>query len=546
MFVSVKKKDNSRWQVQIVESVRRDGKVKQRRVRGIGTAYSEKELGEFVRIGEAAIVQIKNAKKPVLSFVDPFEVHRPAKRKRPIEELVDPHDLREEKRINEGFCDVFGTLYEKCGFQNMIQGSRRDGQWNAILESVVMARIADPSSKKAAASLLAEDFDIKTPVEKIYRMMDHLHKHELKLKQQVASSTLGLFENKVDVLFFDVTTLYFESTEVDELRSFGFSKDCKFKESQVVLALVTTASGLPITYKLFPGNMYEGHTLLAMIGSLKKDFKIDNVLLVADRAMFTNDNLSLMDREGIKYIVAAKLRQLDRGMRDRILNTVFKPDVISDEFIWTGELDHQGRRLIVSYSSARARKDAADRERLLQRLKNKEKEGLINVKELIPNYGSKKFLKVINNKAAVSEEKIAADSEWDGLHGVITNHSELSVRSILERYRGLWQIEEAFRVNKHSLKMRPIFHWTPRRISSHIMICFLAFALVKQALFRLRARGLGYSFEQLRHHLEKTQSSILIDRRTKKRYVLPSKTTEDQQLIYAAFGLQRTDRPYGI
>ena len=101
-----------------------------------------------------------------------------------------------------------------------------------------MARLANPVSKRRTASLLEEDYGIKIPLEKIYKMMDHVSDRESDIKQQIATTTQSLFKEEVDVLFFDVTTLYFESFEADELRNFGFSKDCKFKETQVVLALV--------------------------------------------------------------------------------------------------------------------------------------------------------------------------------------------------------------------------------------------------------------------------------------------------------------------
>ncbi|MFZ2396876.1 MAG: transposase [Smithella sp.] len=134
------------------------------------------------------------------------------------------------------------------------------------------------------------------------------------------------------MLFFDVTTLYFERIDTDELRALGFSKDCKFKEVQVVLALVTTTKGLPITYKLFPGNTYEGGgTLMEMVKDLQTQYAIKHILLVADRAMFNEDNLSFMESLGIQYIVAAKLKALPKSLKADILHADYNEEVMEDE-----------------------------------------------------------------------------------------------------------------------------------------------------------------------------------------------------------------------
>jgi len=547
MFVRVKKKDEKRWQITIVESVRCGKSVKQKTVRNVGTAYNEKEVEEFKRIGETAIIHIKNAAKPVLAFADPADFHSPKKRKTPLKkELVDIHDLREEKRINEGFTDIFSDLYKEVGLDKCINDSKNDSQWNDIIESCVIARIADPRSKRATLKQLEDDFDITIPYQKIYRAMDQLVDRELMVKSIIRDHTLGIFKEKVDALFFDVTTLYFESFNSDELKTFGFSKDCKFKEVQVMLALITTKEGLPVTYKLFPGNTFEGHTLKKTIEDLRSDFNVEDFVFVADRGMFSEKNLQYMEDQNIKYIVAACLKKLPSATKNELLTCEFKPAVVCDDFQWVDEFNHKGRRLIVSYSSKRAKKDSADRQRLVDRLLKKAEDKKIKIKDLIPNYGSKKFLQVTGEKVKINDLKISQDAQWDGLHGVVTNQTGISATKVLERYRGLWQIEEAFRVNKHSLKMRPIFHWTPKRIRAHILICFMSYALSKYALCRMKNSGLSISLEKLRTNLGAVEASIVKDQQSKKRYVIPSKVTECIQLIYQAFHKKRDSRPYRI
>jgi len=329
------------------------------------------------------------------------------------------------------------------------------------------------------------------------------------------------------------------------LRSSGFSKDAKFKETQVVLALVTTSKGLPITYKLFPGKTYEGGTLVEVVRELKKEYNIKNVLMVADRGMFNKKNLCAMDDEGVNYIVGAKLKTLPKTLKNEILDADYNIEAVkicSDAHA-VNEFEHEGRRLIVGHSKKRAKKDAADRQRLIDRLLKKQKKNKIKISDLISNYGTKKYITVEKGSASVNESKIEDDARWDGIAGVITNHKDKKADEILSRYRELWQIEEAFRISKHDLRMRPIYHWTENRIKAHISICFITLALAKQAVYRVGLQQEPMSFEQIRNELLHAQSSIVVDISTQKRFIIPSHVTVNQKKLYHVFGLKRSEIP---
>lgn len=548
MFVRVKPKPNGKKSIQIVESYRRADKVSQKILRHVGQAVTDREVEEMTRLAQSIINEMETEKQPCLPFLDPIKILKGNRQKKETSDTVKISTLREEQRIIDGIGDVFGKLYRDLKLDRLISGTHKDGQWNNILESCVLARIANPVSKRRSASLLEADYGIKIPLEKIYRVMDHVADRESDIKQRIAQTTLSLFQEHVDVLFFDVTTLYFESIETDELRAFGFSKDCKFKEVQVVLALVTTTKGLPITYKLFPGNTYEGGTLVEVVKDLQTQYAINDILLVADRAMFNEENLSQMERLGIQYIVAAKLKALPKSLKSEILHSEYNDQstVIGDELHWLKEFEYKSRRLVVGNSSKRAEKDAADRQRLVDRLMKKVKGDKIKVKDLIPNYGSKKYISIENGSASINQKKIEADAEWDGLHGVITNATDKTPRELLSRYRELWQIEEAFRISKHDLRMRPLYHWTENRVKAHIAICFLAFTLAKQAVYRIALQQEPMSFEQIRNELLHAQSSVVIDLASKKNYIIPSHVTVNQKKLYQAFGLKRSQVPYEL
>ena len=148
--------------------------------------------------------------------------------------------------------------------------------------------------------------------------------------------------------------------------------------------------------------------------------------------------------------------------------------------------------------------------------------------------------------ACINEAKISDDAKWDGLHGVITNIKKDPSLAILSRYVGLWQIEEAFRISKHDLRFRPIYHWTEERIKAHIAICFLAFTLVKQAIYRMKIQQVAMSFEKIRNELLHVQSSLMVDIGTNKRYMIPSHVTPNQKKIYQVFGLKRSEVPCSV
>ncbi|MBF0363756.1 MAG: IS1634 family transposase [Oligoflexia bacterium] len=470
-------------------------------------------------------------------------------------------NIREVDRFNNGITDVFEPEYEQLNlFSNLTKQLPSTNTTNIekieekddILKSLVFARIFQPDSKRQTKEFLKTDFNIDIPLEKIYRLMDFLAKKEDLIKNIIWNRTLNILDREVDVMLFDVTTLYFESFKGDELKNFGFSKDCKFKEVQIVFALVTTPEGLPITYKTFPGNTNEGKTLIEIIKELKKEYAIKNITLVAGRAMFSKKNFTELeetspeDKENLRYIIAAKLKSLSKKMKENILTDVcYTSKMISGDLCWIKEYEVDSRRLIVSYSSSRAKKDKSDRQRLVDRLLKKKNSKKLTAKDFINNNGTKKYIIVKGeNEVEINEDKIKEDSLWDGFHGVITNIKDKGAVEILERYRSLWNIEAAFRVNKYDLAMRPIYHWKPNRIKAHILICFISYALVSYIGYKLKHKGLNISFEVLREGLKKVESTIVADITNKRKYVMPSKITEMQKKIYTALGLSKRTTPY--
>ncbi|MGH2612206.1 MAG: IS1634 family transposase, partial [Rhabdochlamydiaceae bacterium] len=349
---------------------------------------------------------------------------------------------------------------------------------------------------------------------------------------------------KVEVLFFDVTTLYFESMDEDDLRRFGFSKDQKTHLTQVVLALATTQDGLPVGYKLFPGNTAETSTLLQAIEEWRKSLPIEQVTIIADRAMMSEKNINLLETSGLKYVIAAKLKLFPKQTQKTILARTDEKIVFQNEEETVAVQEHlyQNRRLIVSHSTKRARKDARDREQILTKLKKKIGSGG-STKKLVTNRG---YLSVItesgNSKIKVDEEKVAEAAKWDGLHGVITNIENVNHQEILGLYRRLWVIGESFRINKHTLEMRPVYHYASRRIKAHILLCYISFALCRYVQKRISMQHEDYSIDRIRSILIDVQYSVLKHEETECKYRLPSKMSMAARQIYGVFGLKRNKR----
>ena len=357
------------------------------------------------------------------------------------------------------------------GFDNLLKSCPVSSK---VLKDIVLARIARPSSKKASAEILEKDFGISHSLDTIYRMMNFVDQQVIQKMQRITyEQSKSLFGGEIKIMFYDCTTLYFESFTEDELRQYGYSKDHKFNQSQVLLTLLVTTDGLPIGYEVFNGSMFEGHTLTSILEKIRLQYKVNRVILVADSGLLSNENIRQLTEHNIEYIVGARLRSLSQKWQDTVLdNRDYLKTQKDEELLRISDFNYdKNRRLIASHSSKRAEKDRHDRQKAIDRLVSKLKKSS-SVKELISNYGYKKYISVKQNSSVeVNQQKIDQDAQWDGLHGVFTNIYNLSSVEILSHYQGLWQIEESFRIHKHDLRIRPVFHWS---LNCHLLHGFFS------------------------------------------------------------------------
>ena len=552
MFVRTKQQVNGKVTILIVENVRESGKVRQKILRRVATVLPE-EVESFKVLAEHIRSQMEVEREPNLFPVPTLAEMVLSSRKRSEGDQsplpVNMRKLREESRIVTGIHDVYGRLYDEIGFPKVF---RQCPVSRSVMKDVVMARLAKPCSKRSSSELLERDFGIPIALEKIYRMMDTLTESRISRLQDIAwSHSRTLLTEEINLLFYDCTTLYFESFTEDELRSFGYSKDHKFNQGQVLLALMVTKEGLPVGYEVFPGNMYEGNTFKQAIEKIKKRYQVKRAIVVADSGLLSKPNIELLEKEKYEFILGARLKSLSDKWQDKILDNVDYQKVEKDNDVLrlTTYAYTKSRRLIVSHSRKRAEKDRRDREKAIDGLKKKLEKSK-NPKSLISSYGYKKYLTVDGDvQIRVNEEKLEREALWDGLHGVFTNvkQEEMDAETILAQYHGLWQVEESFRITKHDLRVRPVFHWSAKRIRAHIAICFVAFSLIRFLQHRIKKEsGESFSAERIREELYRVQESIVRDITNNNKYVIPSKTNPDALKLYQAMHIKRNVVPFRL
>lgn len=360
---------------------------------------------------------------------------------------------------------IFGRIYDHIGFSSIEE---------ELFRHLVIARLAYPLSKLKTVDYLNRYQGINLNINTVYRFLDKLNnKLKDKVEQIVFTHTKKVLSGNIGIVFYDMTTLYFEASDEDDLRKTGFSKDGKHQNPQIFLGLLVGLGGYVIGYDIFEGDIFEGHTLIPFIEKMNKKFDLGRPVVVADAGLLSNENIASLEKMEYEYILGARLKNEPEIIKTKILEKTLEEGQISR----INKPD--GRRLIISYSSKRAAKDEHNRKRGLQRLEKRIKSGKLT-KSNINNRGYNKYLRLKGDvQIEIDYEKFKKDEAWDGLKGYITN-SPMNDKLIIENYNNLWHIERAFRMSKTDLRIRPIYHRLRHRIEAHICVSFTAYAIYKE------------------------------------------------------------------
>ena len=378
----------------------------------------------------------------------------------------------------EGVHLLLGKIYSEVGF---------DVLNSELLKQLVLIRLSHPASKLKTSQYLRRYFSADISEDKIYRYLDLLYKEQKDIVQRVSyQHTLSVLNGIISVVFYDVTTIYFQIDDEDQIRKRGFSKEGRHQNPQIVLGLLVSADGYPLAYEIHEGNKFEGHTMLPIIDAFRTKYDIKNLVVVADSGLLSTSNITELQEKGYEFILGARIKNESKDVKEKILSLQLEngqSSIIDKE---------SPLKLILGYSDKRAKKDKHNRNQGLIKLEKKIKSGKLT-KSNINNRGYNKYLKLDGDvKISIDLSKFEEDARWDGLKGYLTN-TALNKQDVIDNYSHLWKIEKAFRVSKHDLKIRPIFHRLQRRIEAHITINFVAYKIYKE-------------LERLLHHKEATIS----------------------------------------
>jgi transposase len=412
---------------------------------------------------------------------------------------------------------ILGKLFNEIGF-NEIK--------DELFKYLVIARLVYPVSKLKTIDYLQKYKGVTIQVNDIYRYLDKLHSSQIKQVQQISfNHTLQLLNNELSIVFYDVTTIYFESSDEDDLRKAGFSKDGKHNQPQILLSLLVSENGYPLDYEIFEGNTFEGHTMIPVIEAFKNKYKMQQLIIVADAGLMSNKNLTALISQEYHFIIGARIKNENKQLQAQMLSSKLK-DGQSIEIN-----KDSTQRIILNYSKARAIKDTFNRTKGLERLQKQLTSGKLR-KEHINNKGYNKYLKLEGEiKVMIDEDKFNDDAKWDGLKGYITN-TTLTKEKAMEHYNQLWQIEKTFRITKTDLKVRPIYHYKKRRIEAHICIAFVACKLYKELERQLKLKKSNLSAEKALDILKTIYGlTIKLPQSKDSKLMLLDKTEEQKKLL---------------
>jgi len=416
----------------------------------------------------------------------------------------------------------------------------------SVVKMLVLSRLMAPASKKR--SYERKDQFIgqgEMEIEQVYRCLPFLAKEKENLEVYLNQQLSRKMDRSLSVAFYDVTTYYFESVAADDLAKFGYSKDNKVNQVQVVMGLLIDQAGIPISYSLFPGNTSDFKTLIPVMKDLKKRYGITKMILTADRGLNSGENLAFLKNEGFDYVVGFKVRSATQSIRQQILDErEYVP--VGDDFRWkflayakNDKGTHFDDRILVTWSAKRAAKDRTDRERLIQKsLRLVESKSRL---EAEMKKGGKKYvqLSLLDDPVAVfDQKKVEMDEMFDGYYGIQTSDNSLSHEQILDLYGGLWKIEESFRVLKTDLEARPIFVKKPTSVQGHFVICYLALVIQRYLEYLLSERGLSVSTEKIQDALRSANVTTLPDLgKNRKAVYIKNQSNEDFSSIIKALSI---------
>jgi transposase len=442
-------------------------------------------------------------------------------------------DREATNRKNLGYA-ALSRIYHELNIHTFLKNRQRhtqeDYDANNIMKLLVFSRLLSPASKKKTYELKEQFFE-KTnfSLDDVYRCLSFLNKHGDALQLWLHERIKGRWGRHTDLVYYDVTNYYFEIDQADELRKKGVSKEHR-PDPIVQMGLFMDTDGIPITYGLYPGNMLDKQTLIPELGRIQRNFSLGRIIVVADKGMTTGDNIwyTLSAKNG--YVLSYSVRGADRTFKDYVLDQSnyrskgngfkIKSRLYPREITVTSR---NGKKIkkrvdekqVVFYSEKYARKARADRAPALEKAKslirdpsryNRATSGgaAKYVKNLTFDSKTGEILEDAKEAILFDEKKLKREEELDGYYAIITSEYEEADERIIDLYRGLWKIEESFKVTKSDFETRPVYLSTQEHIKAHFLTCFVSLVIARILERRLKGK---YSVTALLESLRKASCS---------------------------------------
>ncbi len=473
MFVRVKKfsgKHTTRQYLQVVESYREEGKMRQRVLCTLGRVERLRDGGLD------ALIQGLTKFSKNLTVIQASQ------------------DLLADWSKEYGAVLVFRKLWEELKMDQILKGHLKSHRYKSnvgeAIFALVLNRILEPCSKRRAELWLEEVYEprfSKLKLQHFYRSLDFLDKHKPGIEEELFCEVKDLFNLPLDIVFYDTTSVYFEGEGPEGLAKKGYSKDKRPDLNQILVGILMTKEGIPIGCEVFPGNCYDGSTLKHALEILSKRFNLRRVIFVGDRAMVSQDNLCSLEELRYEYILGVKMRKL-RDVNKEVLSRAGRYHLVN-ESLWVKKVKVGEARYVLCFNPEEAKRDAEERKVIVDNLEEKIKSG--SLRKVLKG-DAQRYLKLEKETFSLNYEKIEKEARYDGKYVLRTN-TELSAEEVALAYKNLWLVENTFRNLKDILKIRPVFLWTPARVRGHVFVCFLAFLLTVTLGKKLLAIGIKES-----------------------------------------------------
>lgn len=463
-----------RTYVQIVQGYRENGKVRHKIIAN---------LGRLEKLQEGEIDNL-------LEHLSKFSKETWIKAR--------PENLKVEWTKEWGPALVFHRLWEELSLGPHLRTLLGSTEITSPLEeaafAMVLNRLCDPQSKLGVSEWVSTVYRPEfqeLQLQHYYKALDFLAEHKDKLEVQLFGRIRNLFNMELDLVFWDTTSTYFEGSGPEELAKYGFSKDKRPDRLQIVIGLLMTKEGIPVAHQIFPGSTNDTKTFKSIVDDLKNRFHINRVIMVGDRGMVSKKILQELRDSGLEYIVGLKMRRL-KGIDDMIGWKSRYLKVKDNLKVKEVRIDDWGRFILCLNPEARER-DQKARKEMVAKLEQKLKTG---AKSLVGNRGYRRYLKVDGKAVGIDREKLRKEARFDGKYLLLTN-CDLPMDQVALAYKDLWKVERAFRELKSGLDLRPIYHWTDKRVKGHVMVCFLALVLESTLQKKLRENNPDLNFRKV-------------------------------------------------